>query len=1189
MNDPRDYADDGSGAGLPQDPTAGLDRTVTIAAPSMGQIYQPPAPIQYSAQVAGIPAYTYQTGPVMGGGYGNDQTFLTQQRAAYGNSPMLGLMGGGMRGAYTVGSGAASGLGNMFSAIGANIAPISYTPPAHVLTDFSGRYMQQTNIMADLKNMIGFGSMMRSAHVEDMRYNAASDLGEKIGLAGAGLTVGAGTIASSFIGGSIGTAALGTLGGIAAGIAAPIAFSALAGDRIERGVSDRREIMNFLEHTSDRYIGAGSADVDRRRGAGFSSGARREVTEYLRELDVKDPMLDTSELSRILKESTGQGLFTGTKDVSDFKKRFKDIVDNVKIVATTLHQTLEEGVKTVHDLRAAGIAPSQVASTMLKAEAAAMASGRSAGEIVNLGLQGAELFRGTGVSMQIGYESNVMNIASIRAARDAKMLSEEAVAQAGGEEALAQRMTASSLGFTQSQTGRGMMGMMFNPALIGSGFDPGVFSQMVKNGGGDLNSNVMRAAMNLANPGSAVKFQANQEALASDIGKQFGGRGLELFTDNAIMMQATHLSRMTGASVEDSFKVIAKTQANMSETEAVTRLATIKNAPQAFETAQAATQRAWEKTKEDQASQNFFMNRIGARIEAVATTAADVVARPLADTVEHVREGLVRASDYVVGTQRVNLAGTGYDQFVDSRDRGSAVVGKARKLGRMDRTLEVDADGRVTQRVIDIDRGGQLGLNAGEALAEKLRTGSMGSFKLAADTVGDVILEKENGIFAGSMGESRFLGETAGSRVTLKGLERLEGQARIATTTLGEAQELDSKGKLKAERDAVHAAYLSKLGSQDLVQARTGTDVVAALFGKGKTAADLTKSQYAAALLELQNSPRLQKLFDTDRSAGEAVLNALNAVSVSRESGDLAQADAARHRVNELLSPSSVGSRVGSFFTGSDEREGLTPAAMARLARINALAQDRGTSPEAMAAAEKSFSEELGKIGGDRGDKLRDRLPEILDRAKSGDPSLTQAFKEFTSNFVKISDEQQRRGQQLLGRALEADIFGGDADKLGEKEKRRLVELVDRVGSEGAGAVRDIGKNKEDLALLEQTSVGKTLSTEAQIIGRIEGVAQKGSGRDGLVNELRGLMPQERLEKVVEAFSNRQSSSDAIAEVHAQTMDQVAGKTNMASAGSVSGATGGPGGTADANATTQLNINIQTLTALTALASRLKQ
>jgi hypothetical protein len=1025
----------------------------------------------------------------------------------------------------------------MFSAIGAQIAPISYTPPARVFTDYSGRYVQNTGVLSDLRNMSGLGTHMRAAHAGDIRYNAASDLGERMALAAAGLGMGMASLGVTTAGSMAGGAMFGTLGSLAGGIGAPIAAAALVGDRVQQGVAQRRDIMNYLETTSDRYVVAGSPLADPRHGAGFSSAARKEVTEYIRGLDIKDPMLNTDELTRILKESTQQGLFTGTSTMNDFKKRFKDVVDNVKVVATTLHQTLEEGIKTIHDLRAVGVDPSRVAGVVGRAEAYGLAAGKSAGEMLNLGLQGAEMFRGTGVGMTIGMESNMMNAVAIRAARDAKMLSDEAVAQAGGEESLAQRMTASSLGFVQTAQGRGFMGMMFNKGLPGTGFDAGAFNKMVAAGGGDLYAGAARAAQNLSSPAATVKFEANQAGFATELGKRFGGQGLQVAQMAEITMEATALSKMSGASMEDSWVDVALKR-GLDDTTARAMLAKIRSGDAAFTAAQAGVESSRQKMQEDQISQNQFTTRVGARIGAAVKTATDTVSRPIANAVESAKQGAANAGDWINnGTQRVSLNGTDYDLFAGE------TVGKSDE-----------------QRIVDIDFGGILNDNAGQSLAKLVVAGKTDFLNLRGRAGGNVTLTKGTGLFQGALAGTGI--ESAAVNVTLEDLRAAGKEANKWAESSSDAAAAVSKAGLAKAMDF-------KLAHLENTSAKTIDALARQVYGKD--ADKLSIDEARALRTAYANVDEYSGIFKDVEAGASGVKSALNAVSVSKEVGNLEAANAAANQFSESIMPHGL-------FGG---HAAIPMPVLARLAKVRSIAAAGGDTKAAVRAYEMS----IDALTGEQRAAIAPHTQEMLQAATGAGGSSLDVI---GRNYAELSDEQVRRGSEILGTALQNDLFSkAGLEKVGEGDRNKILEISKTLAAGGAQAV--LGLSGSDLGLLNKTSLGTIFEQEHKALSGISALGRDASAAQ--ISEVVGTTAGPAVaQRVTDALAMAKPGTNlpGLAEsvVHATEMQQLAGNTNVATAGT-GGTVGAAAGSGDQAAATQTAINLEVLNAMRAFAKQI--
>jgi hypothetical protein len=470
------------------------------------------------------------------GSYDDQQARLTGYRTSYGNAPAMFMSG--MQSAGNMMMGAAEGAGSMFAAVGSMIKPIGYDPPARVYTGYYGQYEQETGLLRSMAATAGVGRIPRGVNAYQYGYHSAVDLGERaagaavavgsvgLGIAGGSAVAPIGSLLGGIMGapfGPVGMSVGATIGGLAGSIGGYMGADAI-GDRVVQ----QRELSGYLEKSSFRYVGAGSSMADPRLGGGMSLGARREVTDYMRQMDIKDPSMGMEDLSNILRGSTNLGLFAGTQDMEDFKKKFKNIVEGVKTISKTLNTTLEEGLQFIKDFKAIGVDASQMGSIAFQASAIGKVAGRTGQEVVGLGLQGAELFRGTGVEMNIGYQASVMNQAAIRSARDAGLISQEAIAQAGGEEAMAQRMTAGGMQFVQSAVGRGFGASFYNPSAGPAGFDAAAFKRAAMEGGGDAFQRAYKGAQNLSSPQAIAGYTINQDKFASEMGKTFGGKGLQI-------------------------------------------------------------------------------------------------------------------------------------------------------------------------------------------------------------------------------------------------------------------------------------------------------------------------------------------------------------------------------------------------------------------------------------------------------------------------------------------------------------------------------------------------------------------------------------------------------------------------------------------------------------------------------------
>lgn len=571
--------------------------------------------------------------------YGDQQSAYTNMRAAfgpYGGAIATGVYGPGPSGyAPPVGyqpEGAPQGMGAV-AQVGAAIRPVGYMPAPRMYTTPAGQYVMESGIGKSLGRLTGYADAPRSMYAYDYRMQASADFMERAstGLVGGGLMAAAlaatpvlapmggavGSVLGAGVGGLAGApfgsaASLGLgraltgVGRFAGALAAPLAVAGVASDLTEH-MAQQRQIRNYLEMSSFRFVGPNSSMTDPIMGTGMSMQARRQVADYMTEIDVADPFVDLKDLGRILRTSTELGLMHNTQDVDDFKRRFKEITESVKLVTKALNTTLEEGLSVMRDLRGIGVEdPARARQLIMGSEPLGRVAGRTTQEMVTAGLQGAEIFRGTGISMDIGFQATQMNLAAVRAARDAGTLSQEAVAQAGGEESLAQRMTVRGLAFQQSAIGRGVMGAMW--AGRGNELDLASINRMVQ---GDMSvpGLALQAARRMGSPRRLIEYQANQARLLSRFGEMFGGQANQIMQLSTAMTEAKYLQQqMPGLEREDAFRFVLQQQ-GMTEPEIESNIGLIRNAEENFRSNIAAADSSRIRGLTEQSVSNMLLTR----------------------------------------------------------------------------------------------------------------------------------------------------------------------------------------------------------------------------------------------------------------------------------------------------------------------------------------------------------------------------------------------------------------------------------------------------------------------------------------------------------------------------------------------------------------------------------------------------
>lgn len=544
----------------------------------------------------------------------NFQAKLSQMRASM-DASLGGMSAGGFSGNMMYGmmgvmGGGGYGMGGGMADFGSQIRPITYTPPAIAMQPHFGMYqVSQTLAQAGLGAMgpIGVGvsgaitnfrnggigglingpaAVPNNITMAEYMAMSARGLGDRVGDAvGMGVMT-AGATGAGILAGGLGAAAGASLftgaimrgvGGLMGGMAGGMLVSAFT-DQVTDMMADNRQMQSALAAGSFRFFTGSGAEVDRLTGRGMSRSARFNVAKSIQSMEQSDLRYGMDEYKQILEAGMQMDMFSGTRDVEDFKGKFKGLVESLKTVTATLHTSLKEGVEVIRGFRDMGVTdPSEVARLTMTSEMRGRMSGRTGMEMVAIGQAGAELFRGTGISMERGFELNQMNTTTVRGLLNQGLLSRESIAQAGGENSLAQQMTAGALSAFQTAQGRAAMMANFNPAT--GMMNPDMIGRL--SSGGLMNQVAGAAAMG---PAGLLTFQARQEELISQMSPQ----SMQMFGLSLDVGVARHLMQAApGLKMEDAIRNAGQMR-GLSKAQIDTELAMMRQDPEKMKSEQEA-------------------------------------------------------------------------------------------------------------------------------------------------------------------------------------------------------------------------------------------------------------------------------------------------------------------------------------------------------------------------------------------------------------------------------------------------------------------------------------------------------------------------------------------------------------------------------------------------------------------------
>jgi hypothetical protein len=1119
--------------------------------------------------------------------YGDQQAAMTHMRAAYGPGPMAMMAG------MTMGGGAYQGGQNAMTAIGGQIMPISYQAPSMVMPAYGGMYQQQGGLFRNMGRAAGLYNAPFGMNESGYRLLAAEDVGERLGGGvAAAATMAGGLLAGATVGRPIGGFIGGALGSVAGPLGSMVgafvgqefgsyAMGMSGAGAVMDAVGQRRDIHSYLETSGFRNFTASGDSTDPRRGSGISRQGREQVTDYIRKLDSQDPMLDTAQLTDIMKKGSELGLFAGAANIDDFKRRFKDVVENVKTVAKTLHTTLDEGLKVMRELKAVGIEGMGVHDVSMMAGSLGKVAGRTGAEMVGIGLQGAELYRGTGVSMSIGMEANMMNIANVRAARDAGILSQEAVSQMGGEEAFAQHMTAGGLGFTQSSMGRGFSASYFNAKGAGTGLDQGALMGMLTDPNATFFGQANKSAMNLADPRALIKFEATQEQRASEVGKQLGGFMPQAIEMSALMLEAKQMAKDTGdtskEAVTNAFKVVAKQQ-NKTESEIALMLGMVEHPEKFLEGRQRAAQAQRNDGLANESIQNSVFYQVGARLSDATKPVVDLVARPLSRLADTVGEGTVTAFErYGLGLERANVGGVNYAPFGGGP---ASLAGTA-----------------------NLDRSGPLATSAGSALAESLRSGLLGADlqgkirRGSKDRVGpnDTILTDKNSTLRAAAAAALVnpvlaASLLAGSAFTTDETESIDNQSlqtgmrRSLTLSVSEMQadQMAKDGRLKElqARHVVESVVSNKSAFANVMRANGPEEFFQAFYGKDKNYSNLTREEVANIRFGIKGMGDLEKKMESFRGAGISAAAAMDGKAVAdlqAYSGQLASAK------EGALSEISPFGGMSEFATGAFENilqaRSLHSASEAALAKGDR-AEARRLQGEADVFQSNAVHAQTSLAGA--GVNSMRVVSDVSMLVNSNRASIADNADRGRMALNGMAQTQTTRGTTVLVGALRSEEYSGSLDRAGINKVTALATSLDEHGGTALLAM----SNSDADMLKKSGAVGTKLAGLRDSMTALQALPSSASPEQ-IIEAVKSSVPKEQAGEVVRSFM-QEGQSVAMQKAYSLATSSAAGDTAASAANARGGVVGTEQGTANEELSRQTAINTQIAVILTALAARLK-
>ena len=459
-------------------------------------------------------------------------------------------------GVQSGGSAAMAGLGRMMPSTAIpTMGPMGL--PRH------GMYAQEMTFSKSAGMLSGLGTKPTNMSAYEMQGLAARDMGDRIAGFGTMATIyGTGAVASSMamaplfnmgasMGGFTGMAAGAGMAG-AAMFGIPAAFA-----KIAEGVQEHAAQTAYLRDSSYRYAYGSGPDIDTRTGTGFNRQAAGRIASGMKQMSFEDMALNSGDLQGILETGTQLNLFRGASDPDAFLKKFKDLTTSVKKMASAFHTSLSEATQMIGELDKIGIQGSAaIASFANKADVYGMASGKTAGEMASVGLMGAEMSRGTGMSMAAGANALQSNVSAFTSLQSKGLLSNEMINQAGGVMALSQGVQGAALNSVNNPFMRvAMAGMVTSEGNL----NMNAYGKLAA--GGTPMSLVGQTMGALNSPAAYINAFVNADEIKRQMSEQPGGSEVAML--GMITGMSKQLQPYIGGSMKNLAAYTAQTQFGM--------------------------------------------------------------------------------------------------------------------------------------------------------------------------------------------------------------------------------------------------------------------------------------------------------------------------------------------------------------------------------------------------------------------------------------------------------------------------------------------------------------------------------------------------------------------------------------------------------------------------------------------------
>ena len=226
-----------------------------------------------------------------------------------------------------------------------------------------------------------------------------------------------------------------------------------------------QEFAKFIQQSTYRNMGHKMTDAE-------SLDASKSIRNMAYDGKVRTEVGGKSDVEDVIAEFSAQGGFLDTSTVEQYKQRAKETVENFRKVQYAIQGSTEDALKAMSDVIQGGMATGSAEASALinKAAQVGQATGTGTSEMLQLAQQGAEMVRGSGISMEKGASDMINMYSNVRQNFDSSIVQE-----AGGSVQAATSLQTMAYNYSNSPSGQLALAAQVGGLAMGTGSMSDVF------------------------------------------------------------------------------------------------------------------------------------------------------------------------------------------------------------------------------------------------------------------------------------------------------------------------------------------------------------------------------------------------------------------------------------------------------------------------------------------------------------------------------------------------------------------------------------------------------------------------------------------------------------------------------------------------------------------------------------------